>query len=62
MKSTKATVSIYADSEQEVADFEQAFFDFVDYKRSKGIAITAKKMAALLDKIKDNPIVNSYLK
>jgi hypothetical protein len=62
MKAYKANVPIYAETDADVKEFEDAFFDFVDYKRSKGIAITAKKMARLLAQIKDNPIINTYLK
>lgn len=61
MKPYKANIYIYADNENEVAQFEKAFYDFVNLKRQQGIAVSAQKVTLALYKFKDNFFVNNFL-
>lgn len=58
----KATIYIYANGEDEVLEFQQLFYDFVNSKREQGIAVTALKLTQALAKYKDNFFVNNFLK
>jgi len=62
MRPYKATIYIYADSEQDVADFERQFYDFVNTKRTQGVAVTARKMSEALARFKDNYLVTNFLR
>lgn len=62
MQAYNATIPIYAETEDEVKAFEKNFYDFVDEKRSQGIAVSAKKMSQALAMFKDNQYLNNFLK
>ncbi len=62
MKPYNATIMIYAESEEEVKAFQQEFYKFVNDKRTKGIAVSAKKMTQALKMFKDNKYLNNFLK
>lgn len=62
MKAYKATIDIYAENENEVAEFEKMFYDFVNEKRNQGVVVSAKKVSDALSKFKNNFFVTNYLK
>lgn len=62
MKAYQATIYVYAEDESEVKELEKRFFDFVNEKRNQGVAVSAKKMTAALEKFKNNYFVNNYLR
>ena len=61
MKPYKANIYIYANNADEVAEFERVFYDFVNFKRQQGIAVSAHKMTLALSKFKDNFFLNNFL-
>lgn len=58
----KANIYIYANSEDEVIEFQQLFYDFVNSKREQGIAVTATKLTQALKAFGSNPFLNNYLR
>lgn len=62
MQPYQAKIFIYADNENEVKEFEQIFYDFVNGKREQGIAVKAKKLTEALAKFHNNYFVNQFLK
>jgi hypothetical protein len=62
MIATKAHIALYAENEEEVRNFEQTFFEFVDNNRAKGVAITAGKMERLIREFGNNPMLLNLLK
>lgn len=62
MKPFECKIYLYAENETEIAEFEKAFYDFVNAKREKGIAVKAKKLTEAMTKFKDNLFVENYLR
>jgi hypothetical protein len=62
MQPIKIEFYVYADSADEATALSQSLRDFVESKRSQGIAVTADMLTQLLCKYKDNFFVNNYLK
>jgi hypothetical protein len=62
MQPYKVTFYVYAESEEQARELEQQLYEFVDSKRSRGIAVTARKLTQALIKFRDNYFVNNYLK
>lgn len=62
MQAYNAIIPIYAETEDEVKAFEKNFYDFVNEKRSQGIAVSAKKLTQALMMFKDNQYLNNFLK
>lgn len=55
------TVPIYAESEQEAQQAQQALFDFVNRYRERNVAVTGNKVAAALRNLGSNPFVKSQI-
>lgn len=55
------TVPIYAESEQEAQEAQQALFDFVNRYREKNVAVTGSKVAAALKNLESNPFIKSQI-
>lgn len=55
------TVPIYAESEQEAMEAQQALFDFVSRYRERNVAVTGNKVAAALRNLKSNPFIKSQV-
>ena len=55
------TVPIYAESEQEAMEAQQALFDFVNGYREKNVAVTGNKVAAALKNLRSNPFIKSQI-
>lgn len=62
MKPYESRIYLYAENEAEVAEFEKAFYNFVNAKREQGIAVNAKKLTEAITKFKDNTFVTNYLR
>lgn len=62
MQAYNATIPVYAESEEELTAFQKTFYDFVNEKRSQGIAVSAKKLTQALKMFKDNQYLNNFLK
>lgn len=62
MKPYKATIYLYAESEEEVKHFEQVFYDFVNNKREQGLAVTATKLSDAIGKFRNNPFLNNFIR
>ena len=62
MQPYKIEVYIYAESEQEARDVQQAAYDFVNEKYQRGGLVTASKLKDLLIKYKNNFFVQNFLK
>jgi hypothetical protein len=60
MKPYKAQIYLYADSEAEIAEFEQIFHALVNDKRAHGIAVRANKLSEALKRYGNNYFVNQY--
>ena len=60
MKPYKIEIYIYAESEQEAREVQQAAYDFENYQR--GGLVTASKLKDLLIKYKNNFFVQNFLK
>lgn len=55
------TVPIYAESEQEAMEAQQALFDFVNRYRERNVAVTGNKVASALKRLESNPFVKSQI-
>lgn len=55
------TVPIYAESEQEAMEGQQALFDFVSRYRERNVAVTGSKVAAALRNLEGNPFIKSQV-
>lgn len=55
------TVPIYAESEQEAMEAQQALYNFVDRYREKNVAVTGSKVAAALKNLEGNPFIKSQV-
>lgn len=55
------TVPIYAESELEAMEAQQALFDFVNRYRKKNVAVTGNKVAAALKNLEGNPFIKSQV-
>ena len=55
------TIPIYAESEQEAQEAQDALFGFVNKYREKNVAITGNKVASALKKLESNPFVKSQI-
>ncbi len=54
--------NVYANSQEEADRATEAIKAFITAKASQGIAVTADRIAAAIDKYKDNYFVTSYFK
>lgn len=55
------TVPIYAESEQEAMEAQQALYNFVNRYREKNVAVTGSKVAAALKNLEGNPFIKSQV-
>lgn len=55
------TVPIYAESEQEAMEAQQALFGFVSRYRERNVAVTGSKIAAALKNLESNPFIKSQV-
>lgn len=55
------TVPIYAESEQEAMEAQQALFNFVNRYRERNVAVTGRKVAAALKNLEGNPFIKSQV-
>lgn len=55
------TVPIYAESEQEAKEAQQALYNFVDRYREKNVAVTGSKVAAALQNLESKPFIKSQI-
>jgi elongation factor P hydroxylase len=58
----QAKIFIYAETEEEVKAFQEAFHALVNDKREQGIAVTAGKLTDALQRFGNNFFVNNYLR
>lgn len=54
--------NVYANSQEEAGRATEAIKAFINEKASRGIAVTADKITAAIEKYKDNYFVTSYFK
>lgn len=62
MQPYKIEIYIYAESEQEAQEVQQAAYDFVNENYQRGRLVTASKLKDLLIKYKNNFFVQNFLK
>jgi hypothetical protein len=62
MQPYKITMFVYADSEEQALELEQALYRFVDNKRKQGVAVSAQKLTQALMRYANNYFVNQFLK
>lgn len=62
MQPYKIDIYVYADSEDEAKEAQQAAYDFVSENYEQGIIVTARKVKEALRKFKDNFFLKQYLK
>lgn len=55
------TVPIYAESEQEAMEAQQALYNFVNRYRERNVAVTGNKVASALKRLESNPFVKSQI-
>lgn len=55
-------IHVYANSQAEADELQQAFRAFVIDKRNHGIAVTASKVTGVLKAFGNHPIVSNYLR
>lgn len=55
------TVPIYAESEQEAMEAQQALYNFVSKYRERNVAVTGSKVAAALKNLEGNHFVKSQI-
>ena len=55
------TFSLYAESEQEVADLKFVITEFIRLNAEQGRAVTARKMAAALKNWDKNPFIRNRI-
>lgn len=55
------TVPIYAESEQEAMEAQQALYNFVNRYRERNVAVTGSKVAAALKNLESNPFIKSQV-
>lgn len=55
------TVPIYAESEQEAMEAQQALYNFVNRYRERNVAVTGNKVAAALKNLESNPFIKSQV-
>lgn len=55
------TVPIYAESEQEAIEAQQALYNFVNRYRERNVAVTGSKVAAALKNLESNPFIKSQV-
>lgn len=62
MKPYKVNIYVYADSQIEVDELQNAVRDFVLDQRSKGVAVTASKLTSALRAFGSNQLITNYLR
>lgn len=62
MKPHKVTFYVYANTEEQVQELQQALNGFVRDKYNVGVIVTATKLADALRKFGNNLLVNNFLK
>lgn len=55
------TVPIYAESEHEAMEAQQALYNFVNRYRERNVAVTGSKVAAALKNLESNPFIKSQI-
>lgn len=55
------TVPIYAESEQEAQEAQQALYNFVNRYRERNVAVTGNKVVAALKNLESNPFIKSHV-
>lgn len=55
------TIPIYAESQQEAQEAQDALFGFVNNYRERDVAVTGRKVASALKKLERNPFVKSQI-
>lgn len=58
----KIDMYVYAESQDEADKLAQALKAFVNQQRERGVAVTAQKLCALLDKWGENILITNYLR
>ena len=62
MKGYPIKFNVYAETQAEADKAAEAIKSFISVQARKGIAVTAEKLAAAVEKWKDNYFVISYFK
>lgn len=57
----KVSFYLYAESEDEVKEAQDALFDFVLRQYNKGKLVTAKKLKKALDTFGNSPLITNFL-
>lgn len=55
------TVPIYAESEREAHEAQQALYNFVNRYRERNVAVTGSKVASALKNLENNPFIKSQI-
>lgn len=55
------TIPIYAESEQEAMEAQQALYNFVNRYRERDVAVTGTKVVAALQNLERNPFIKSQI-
>lgn len=55
------TVPIYAESEQEAMEAQQALYDFVNRYRERNVAVTGRNVTSALKNLEGNSFVKSMI-
>lgn len=61
MKAIKVTFFVYGGSEEEARRLEEALYEFVSLRASRGVAVTAEKLTRALHDFGQSPIIDIYL-
>ena len=62
MQPHKIEFYAYCENEDEAKELSNALYDFVNAKRTQGVAVRAKKITEAIAKYKDNFFVNNFLR
>lgn len=61
MKVYTITIPIYAKTEQEAMEAQQALYNFVNRYRERNVAVTGNKVASALKNLESNPFIKSQI-
>ena len=62
MSGFEVKFNVYANSQEEADQASQAIKAFITQKANQGIAVTADRLVAAINKYKDNYFVTNYFK
>lgn len=54
------TFYVYADDEQQTRRLQEALYNFVKSRADKGVAVTAERLTAALERFGSSPIIDKY--